>query len=394
MRKTAFIVCEYDPFHNGHALHIQKTREAGAEEIVCLMSGNFVQRGEIAFCDKAVRARFAIDNGADLVLELPLKYVLSGAPYFAKGAAEIIHALHVPGTLSFGAQASLQTLETLAALTENKEILVRTDDYALLHGTSFAHSMQKVLAQTNPEESKALTDANNILAIEYFKALRRIGADTDYFALQRTVPHDAEKCSESIASARFIRETMRTAGSPYVCEQYMPAQAFSVLEEYWKSGKLPSDKIKFSAACMARLLSINESALLSVNGVNQGMENRILQCMKDCSDLYMLFDAVKTKRFTHARIRQILLSAALGIKKEALERKNPYIRVLGMNQKGRAFLREVHNSTDVPLIMNLSEAPECEERELDALSGRLYDICRPVPLHRNPEYALKPYVSE
>ena len=393
MRNTAFIVCEYDPFHNGHAIHIRKTRESGAQRIVCIMSGNFVQRGEIAFCDKLTRARFAIENGADLVLELPLKYVVSGAPYFAKGAAQVIRALQLPGTLSFGASAPSDLLEMLASVTSDSGILSQATAYSEEHGASFAQALQTVVGFTLPDAAKALSDPNNILAVEYIKALRAADADADLFAVPRSLLHDALTPEVGIASARYLREAMRTADSSRVCENYVPSGVYHLLCEEWEKGSLPSDKAKFSVAAMARLADMNEQDLLAVNGVNQGLENRIVQCMKDCSDLYLLFDAVKTKRFTHARIRQILISAVLGIKKEALERNNPYVRVLGMNKEGRELLRELHKSTEIPLIMNLSEAPECEERQLDVRSGRLYDLCRPVPLNKNPEYALKPYVA-
>ena len=144
---------------------------------------------------------------------------------------------------------------------------------------------------------------------------------------------------------------------------------------------------------MARLITLHQEDFSSVNGVNQGLENRIYECMKNCSDLYDLFDSVKTKRYTHARIRQILISSVLDIKKSALEQAQPYIRVLGMNETGRGLIKEIRNITDVPVVMNLSEAPDCAEKELDALCGKLFDICRPVPLHKAPEFSAKPYVS-
>ncbi len=394
MKNTAFIVCEYDPFHNGHALHMKKTREAGAERIVCLMSGNFVQRGEIAFCDKYTRARFAIENGADLVLELPLKNVVSGASYFARGAAEIMAALHITGTLSFGASAPLPTLQTLAALCRNADILAKADSYSLSNGASFARAMQIAISEKDALTAEALSDPNNILAVEYINALKQKNADIDIFAVARTLLHNGAVPEGDIASAKYIRDTVRNAASPLPAKKYMPPKAFDVFQSAWDQGYLPADKEKFSVAAMTKLMELQAQDLLNVNGVNQGLENRILQCLRDCSDLYMLFDAVKTKRFTHARIRQILISAVLGINKEALEQENPYIRVLGMNQKGRALLREINGRTDVPLVMKLSDAPESRERSLDARSGKLYDLCRPKPVHKNPEYALTPYVSE
>lgn len=394
MEKTAFIICEYDPFHNGHLLHINKTREAGAQNVICIMSGNFTQRGEIAFCDKRTRAQFAIDNGADLILELPLKYVISGASFFALGAAELIKALNISGTLSFGASASLEMIKNTADILSRENVAAQAEAYAMEHGASYAYSIQKVLEKTDPQSGIILNDPNNILAVEYVKALRSLNAEADYYAVERELIHNADTPDKNIASAKYIREMIRKDNDPTVCNAYMPQNVCDILKDAFSKGCLPSDKMKFSVAAMARLAFLNKEDLLEINGVNQGLENRIMQDLKNTSDIYMLYDAIKTKRFTHARIRQILLSAVLGIKKEALENQNPYIRVLGMNQRGRELLKKIHKKAALPLIMNLSEAPECDEKEWDTVSGRLFDICRPNPLHKNPEYALKPYVSE
>lgn len=394
MRDTAFIICEYNPFHNGHALHIRETRAAGAKYVVCVMSGNYVQRGEPAFCDKQTRAAFAIENGADLVLEIPLKFVVSGAPRFAEGAINVIRSLNEKGTLSFGSSADINTLQLLAAFSSDPDILLKANVYSQIHGTTFAYSLHRVILDVFPEGESVLQDANNILASEYIKAIQKCGCDLDLFSVLRVTRHDSDKHESNIASGKHIRDLMYAGKSPDLYERFLPENVMSLINTELQKGSLPADKSKFSVAAMSRLYLIDENDLRSINGVNQGLENRIIQCLKDTSDLYLLYDAVKTKRFTHARIRQILISSVLGIKKEALERPNPYVRVLGMNKKGRALLRHYRQIADVPLIMNLSEAPECEERTWDANSGQLYDLCRPVPFNKSPEYVMKPYVSE
>ena len=251
----------------------------------------------------------------------------------------------------------------------------------------------RAAAEVIPQAEAILRDPNNVLAIEYIKAARALNADLDLFAVERAISHNADAPEGNIASAKFIRNAIRTQNSPSTYASYLPKNVLDTLERQLRLGNGPSDRTKFSVAAMARLMTVTAEDLLQINGVKQGLENRILHCMHEASDLYTLFDLVKTKRFTHARIRQILISAVLGVKREALERENPYIRVLGMNNNGRALLRSFAEHASVPLIMNLSEAPECEERVLDERSGRLFDICRPVPLQKNPEYAIKPYVS-
>ena len=393
MKDTAFIICEYNPFHNGHALHIQKTRDAGAKYIICLMSGNFMQRGEIAFCDKGLRAKWAIDHGADLVMELPVKNVLSGASYFAGGAAQIIRTTGIDGTLSFGSSGCLKDLMFLSDSCSDPEVHEKVNAYSLHNGTTYALALHRVLDNVAPEKSDLLKDPNNILAIEYINAIRNMDLNTDFFAVDRGLLHDAETPLGEYASAKYLRDIIRKTKSISSCAQYLPSDVASSIIDGVSSGTAPSDLSRFSVAAMSRLYTVTKDDLLQINGVNQGLENRIIDCIKNNNDLFELFDAVKTKRFTHARIRQILLSAVLGIKKEALERENPYIRVLGISQNGRGLLKNIRNSSLTPVVMNLSEAPDCEEKEIDFFAGKLFELCRPVSGTRNPEFELKPYVS-
>ena len=394
MRDTAFIICEYNPFHNGHLRHVQLTRAAGAQRVICIMSGNFVQRGDIAFCDKVTRAGFAAAHGADLVLELPLKYVLSGAPYFAKGAFEVIREIGLSGTVSFGASASSEKLNTLAQLSVRADIKAEIQAYSQLHGVHYAAAFSKIVGRDQKDLSGVLNDPNNILALEYMKAAMNSGADTDFYAVPRgDVTHDSQETSADIAGAKYIREMIYRERSAQNAKPFLPPDVYEIIKQGIGNGYLPADREKFAVAAMARLISLTEDDFRMVNGVNQGLENRISDALKNCSDLYMLFDRIKTKRFTHARIRQILVSAALDIKKTTLERENPYIRVLGMNDTGKSLIKEIRARTDVPLIMNLSEAPLCVERTLDAFSGKLFDLCRLQPLHKSPEYSAKPYVA-
>ncbi len=393
MKETAFIVCEYNPFHNGHLQHLNRTRDAGAKRIVCIMSGNFVQRGEIAVCDKFTRARFAVQNGADLVVELPAKYVLSGAGHFARGAVEVIKQTGLAGTLSFGASASAEMLSKAVEDLSAPYYRQAAAEYCLKQGVTFASALQRIAEEQNQNLAEILRDPNNILAIEYLQAIKDIGVCADYHEVKREVRHDSDDVNRGICSAKKIRELIYCRSWTEV-EAVVPQNVYEVLLREEEQGMLPGDKEKFSAAAMAVLCNKTADDLLKVNAVNQGLENRILSCIKNESDLFALYDAVKTKRYTHARIRQILVSSILGINKASLEQPQPYIRVLGMSQTGRAMIHELREKACVPVIMNLSEAPRGEARTLDERCGKLYDICRPRPMKKNTEYAGIPYVSE
>ena len=393
MKDTAFIICEYNPFHNGHLRHIAAVRSAGAKRIVCLMSGNFVQRGDIAFCDKVSRAGFALGGGADLVAEIPAKYVLSGASNFALGAALMLRATRIDGTLCFGASAPLDELISLAEYLVRPEVRREITAESQKKGVTYATAVKNAAVKHSGRAQVLLSDANNVLALEYIKAVKTLGLNTDFFTVERTgAAHDAITPVRDCASAKWIRETVYAGNGLKAVRSYIPDFVYNALDAQIRDGQAPSDRDLFATAVFSRLLTVTAQELKTVNGVTQGLENRILSEIRASGDLWSLFDNVKTKRFTHARIRQALLSAALGIQKTELDSGLPYFRVLGMNETGRGLIREIREQADVPVVMNLSEAPRCRERETDYLCGKLFALCRPSPGNGNAEYEAKPYV--
>lgn len=398
MKKIALIICEYNPFHNGHRLHIEKTRAAGAETVVCLMSGNFVQRGELAFCEKSLRAEAAVRCGADLVLELPMPYVLSGARYFALGAAEIARCLAVDATLSFGAAASLEQLALLRAEMDKDEMKKAVANLCASAHYAYPRAVQSVLEkEKGPSFAAPLKDPNSLLALEYLQAFEPLAPHIDYYAVPRGVAggHDAPTPAGNIASAMYIRSLFSDLPVPEALDAaaaFVPAESSSVLARGAEEGRLPLQRGVFSAVAMTRLLSLDAAALRQTNGVRQGLENRILSAIRSENDLYALFDAVKSKRYTHAGIRQTVLSAVFGITRGDLLSPLPYLRVLGMNERGRSFLRVHKAAVLCPIVMNLSEAPACRMKRLDEDAGKLTAFCRPDQKRAEAEYQVKPFV--
>ena len=393
MRDTAFVICEYNPFHNGHLRHLQTVRSAGAKRIVCLMSGNFVQRGDIAFCDKITRAGFALRGGADLVAEIPVKYVLSGASNYALGAALMMRETGIAGTLSFGASAPAETLADMAAYLRCPKITAQIMADSQQNGITYASAVKKAASHRFAQADTLLSDPNNVLALEYIKALFALDMDTELFSVERTgAAHDADTTDRQFASAKWIREAVYGKRDLNGVKPFVPPYVYDTLALQLEERAAPADRDRFSAAVFARLLTVGENELSAVNGVTQGLENRILSCIRTSGDLASLYDNVKTKRFTHARIRQALISAALGIQKNELETGLSYFRVLGMNETGRGLIREIRSKTAVPVVMNLSEAPNCAQKQTDYLCGKLFALCRPKSAQGNAEYETKPYV--
>ncbi len=403
--KVAFIACEYNPFHNGHLYHINKTKESGADAVVCIMSGNFVQRGEIAITEKHIRAKTALLNGADIVIELPLKYAVSDASHFAEGFIRTAAATGLDGFISFGSKDDLETLLKMQKLCFSDEAMQFASDMQK-QGYSYAAAKSIYMADNfGKNESKILDDANNILALEYINNAIRLMNNPQFFSVERKgAAHDSDSVSDNTASAGFIRneiyrfdEDNYSITGLYKCESLMPEITFNTLLEAYSAGLFPADKIKAETALFSRLLTLNEDEFRAVNNVNQGLENRITEKIRISSSLEEAYSMIKTKRFTHARIRQILLQAALGIKRDDINAGPSYIRILGFNNTGRAILRKMKDTAKLPVIMNLSEIDNNDtlgkrDAHLDYIAGKIFNICCPCPREGNTEYNISPVI--
>jgi len=319
---TVGIVAEYNPFHNGHKYQIEQAKKlTGADTVVVAMSGSFVQRGEPALCSKWARAEMALKCGADLVVELPVCFAVRSAEFFAKGAIGLLNALNVDYT-AFGVETDDidRLCKTADALKNEPEII---KEY-LSQGLSYPSAVAKAF----PECADVLSTPNNMLAVEYIKA----GAKNPVAVLRKGAAHDGG-AADAFASASYIRERLSEA------EKYMPEEAFGVLKREIDNNACPPDKDKLSDIILAKLRCESAEILQQICDVNEGIENRIISAAKTSTSLDELYDAVKTKRFTHARIRRIIMNYALGITK-AFERCAPqYVRVLASNEKGFAILK-------------------------------------------------------
>lgn len=385
--KVSFICCEYNPFHNGHKYHLDETKKNDTDAVVCIMSGNFVQRGDIAVCEKHMRAKAAILNGADLVLELPLKYAVSTAGIFADGFIKTAGYSGLEGLISFGAADDINDLQLLSHTVFSQE----AEDYtkkALQSGTNYPTAKAEYIKNKLGDRYKImLCDPNNILAIEYIRAAREYFPECDFFAVNRkNVSHNSNVCKDGFASASFIRQYLYEAemndeftASLYNIRELVPQTSFDVLLEAYSCGLFPSSKEIFNTVSMARLIDINESDLLKINNVREGIENRIIAAIKKNNSIEDIFEAVKTKRFTHSRIRQIITAAVLGITKDDISSADSYIRTLAFNNKGREVLREIKLKSQIPFIMNLSEIADdvTTQRQfhIDNTSGKIFSLC-------------------
>lgn len=374
------IISEYNPFHFGHAALIQQARKAGATHVAAIMTGNYVQRGEPALLSKWARTKQALSCGVDLVVELPLPWAVAGAEKFALGGVALANALGVDW-LGFGSECGDVQALTKAAnalLDPGLQAEIRRE---LQEGITYARArMNAVESLFGTKTACLLNEPNNILGIEYIKALNQLNAKAIPFTIRRVgAAHDEQNSDSPIASASKIRNTVLSKGN--YCELLPPSSA-EILKEEIEAGRAPVSLLCMERAILAKLRTMEKSEYASLPDLSEGLENRLFQAVKNASTLEEVFLLTKSKRYTHARIRRIVLSAFLGVTSGMNQGTPPYLRVLGMNNRGTEILRRAKNVKKLPIISHSSDILLLDNRaknviELENRATDLYALCMP-----------------
>ncbi|MBQ4109765.1 MAG: nucleotidyltransferase [Clostridia bacterium] len=339
--KISAIICEYNPFHKGHKFHIEKTKElTGSDYSVALMSGNFVQRGEVAVFDKYERAKAAINCGADLVLQLPTPYSLSSAEFFAGGAVKILNRLNVITHLSFGSECGdINLIRDTAKKLLSEEVQSKIKE-------NMKTGIPVFKAIENASGSEILSSPNNILAVEYLKALIKEKSSIIPVTLKREGDYHSESTDEIFSSATAIRSIIHE--NDY--SQLVPEEAY----EIFKNHTPRSEKI-IESAIIYSLRVKKPSDLLKYPDVSEGLENAIINAANKFDTLEDIIMAVKTKRYSYTRIRRIIYNIFLDIDKSLRSAEPEYVKVLDFNEKGREILREIKENSQIPAIANVNK---------------------------------------
>lgn len=352
---TGALICEYNPFHNGHKYMLSKMREDGCDTIIAVMSGSFTQRGDVAVSSKFTRTRQALSNGADLVIELPCVWAVSSAQRFAQGGCEIIKATGCADRVYFGSECGdIELLKKCADATLDKKVNEKVQAL-MAQGDYYPTALQKAVEEVYEKEvADTLSAPNNTLGIEYIKALKDSGIEVR--TLPRTgVDHDSEDTTDAYASASKVRE-MIGCGEDFA--SFVPKGYKEQNPAFMEYG---------NRAMLLRLRTLTPEKLRETPDVSEGLEHRILSCAKSKDTLTDILDEIKTKRYTMSRLRRILTCALLGIRKEHYTRGVPYIRVLGFTAKGAELLKQMNGTSALPLVINvakdMSNLPE-EAREI------------------------------
>ncbi len=350
MSEVLGIIGEYNPFHNGHLYHIAKSKEeTGAQYVVCVISGNFVQRGDTSIINKWAKAKMALEGGADLVIELPTIYSISSAENFAEGAIKILNSLKIVDTISFGMEANdVSILNNIANVlyAEPKEYTTMLA-HELQKGNSFPKARENALLMYLNDIKKyanVLSGSNNILGIEYLKALKRTKSNITPVGIKREkVLYKDQYMVDEFASATAIRRMLMTRQFDDV-RKSIPKTSYKILGEELKQGHYVLDLFKFEKEILYQLRKMTVEEIKKLPDVSEGLENSIKNAADSCNSLNELINIVKSKRFTQTRIMRILLYALLEIDKKQMETSRkiiPYTRVLGMNEKGRQLISEI-----------------------------------------------------
>lgn len=387
--KTVGIITEYNPFHNGHAYHIARGRElTGADYCIAVMSGNFVQRGEPAVIDKFTRAEMALAGGADLVIELPVFYAAASAEYFAAGAVALLDQLGVVDALCFGSEAGdLPRLSGIADILAEEPPVFRQRLKELLgQGRGFPEARQQALEEclsAAPDQNlpaadvrAILAEPNNILAIEYLKALKRLNSRIEPVTISRAGGgyHQIEQ-DQLFSSATHIRRVLAAPPLSAALAEQVPAAVYALLQSsYEKSCPVLSGD--FSLLLHYRLLQFRTAAeLTAFLDVSADLADRIWRCIPAYQNLEQFTRLIGSRQLTTGRIRRCLLHILLDITTAELNQLHQsgyhyYARVLGFRRNSTALLHQIKAAAAIPLITKLARADDCLDRTGRALLAK------------------------
>ena len=377
------IIAEYNPFHKGHMYHINETKKITDNDIVVIMSGNFVQRGEPAMTDKHTRAKMALRNGVSLVIELPVEYATGSADVFAKGAVNILDATGIIDTLSFGSeQGSTDIFDKISDILNNepntfKELI---KNY-LNSGLSYPSARTKALEEYMSLNLDFMNRSNNILALEYIRQLKKLNSSIKPVTVERIVSeYNSRSLSGEISSASAIRQALLDKDISAL--DSIPENCIDPI----KDKKIPQLN-DYTSILSYILCTRSPSEISEYADITEGLENRILNT--EFNSIDELITKTKTKRYTYSKLQKAILHIILGITKKDQQADPKYIRVLGFRKDKKYLLKELTEKASLPIIMNVKENENLLKREIIATD--IYNI--PLNKKRGMEYTT-PLVTE
>lgn len=389
------LITEYNPFHNGHLYHLNESKKiTNCQYSVCVMSGNFIQRGEPALIDKWVRTKMALEGGVDLVIELPVLFSLQSAELFSYGSIKILDSLGIVDSICFGSEAgNIDILDKIASILcdeplEYKMLLKNQLDTGMVYPKARAIALSQFIQDSSLE--KVLNSSNNILGIEYLKALKKIKSSIKPFTIERiNNKYNSSEMTGAVSSATSIRQKLYETENIDFIRESIPETTYNILLQELYNGKNLLSSKDFNETILSLIRKMSLEDIKNIFDVNEGLENKIKSSALKASSIDELIQLIKSKRFTQTRIQRILFHILLGVAKNICNLNEPqYIRVLGFNENGKKLLSIAKKKANLPIITKVSNFKNTENKlfnqmlNYDILSTDLYTLGYKNPLYK------------
>lgn len=395
--KTIGIICECNPFHGGHQYLIDRAREGGADAIVCVMSGNFVQRGEAAVLSPHARAEIVVSSGADAVVELPFPYAAASAEFFGRAGVEILERLGADEVWFGSETGDLSILSRYAEVADSAEFQAAYAEAAEKDGGT-ASAYFSLLSQMANDQGAACAP-NDILAISYLRAIRKLGAKIRPVTIKRE--GSGYNAKELVMGAFPSATALRRAWEMNEIEAimpYLPGVCGEVSRREGRAQRAPATLKNAERLVLGMLALTPPKELENYAGLGGGLAGRICDAAKRASTLDEFWSLCATKKYPDARIRRGVLSALLRVREDDLRAPISYVRLLAANETGRAFLSSVRRTSDLCVLTrqtNLPDTPEAARQfELESASAALYSKCLPKAIAADEQLRRPPVILE
>lgn len=397
------VICELNPPHNGHISIIEQCKGKTGGFCIAVMSGNYVQRGQPAIFDKWTRAKTILRGGADLVMELPLPFAIGSAETFAMGGVSLLESLRCVDQLWFGSESGqIAPLQKIANALETGDFSRALHQRQQRHsGLPFAKVRQLAVADLLGEETAALlSEPNNILGVSYCQGLEHLSSKIQPQTVRRLGAgyHEESVPSETQYPSATQLRALLSKESPCDLSPYLPASCAEVLEEAIRNGLGPVLPEKLEPAILSKLRTLSLEELGQLPDISEGLEQRLYRAIRESSSLEEVYALVKTKRYSLARIRRLVLSAFLGVTKWDTATPPPYCRVLGMKKESTPLLSHIAKTAAIPVLTRMTERetlPPHGRRllELEETSSDQYSLAYPLPQRCGMEFTRK-FITE
>lgn len=402
------IIVEYNPLHNGHLYHINKTKElTNCDGLICVMSGNFAQRGIPSSIDKWTKTKMALDNGVDLVIELPTIYSVSSAEFFSYGSVSLLNSLGIVNNICFGSEhGDINDIYNIANILlqepiEFKSLLKTYLSKGIVYPQARANALYDYLIYSNMDISNLLLDkflnsSNNILGIEYCKSLIKLNSSIKPFTLKREgASYNSNLLHNEYSSATAIRKYVKENGSLSKLKGHVPNSVLTeLINLYSKNYEFTFEDSMFPYIKYKSLTSKN--SLTNLPDVSEGLDNKIIKSLQNNSSYSSAIEAMKSKRYTYTRLSRILCQYFIGFDNfesgQLRSMSCPYAKILGFNSTGKSILKSMKSNSSIPLYTKTPK--ECTDTlKLDIQATRAYSIINHSISH-NSDYLISPIIIE